>query len=119
MVAFSTTFFTIFRYFEQLNSLSLTLVALVAATTLMLLIPMSFVMSSMFKMSIQFPRNLGPRPRRANQLIYSQIFQRQLLSCIPVRCQVGGMYYMETNAKLTVIHKVVNGLKYLLVNIKV
>jgi hypothetical protein len=42
----------------------------------------------------------------------------QIESCQLIRCQVGGLYYMEAKAKLTLIHQVVNGVVYLLVNVK-
>jgi len=47
------------------------------------------------------------------------ILQRQLKSCNLIRCQVGGIYYMEGSAKLTVLHKLVNGLKHLFINVKI
>jgi len=43
----------------------------------------------------------------------------ELKSCPLIRCKVGGLYHMESKAKLTLIQKVINGLKYLLVNVRV
>ena len=120
MVSFSTSFFTILRFYEQLNLPSFTLLALFVWSTILILIPTAFVLSSLFKASKQFLSSLILRIQKIEKLPpeHKGILLRQLLACNQIRCQVGGMYYMEEKAKLTIIHKVINGLKYLLVNVK-
>jgi len=77
-------------------------------------------MSSVYRTSKQFIRNLSECIWQldSNDKLDKQMLQRQLNSCNLIRSQVGGLYYMESKAKLTLVHKVVNGLKYLLVNVK-
>jgi len=120
MVSFATSFFTMVRFFEQLNLPSVILLALFAWTTILILFPTTFVLSNLFKDSKHFLSSLILRIQNIENLPpeYRWILQRQLRACNQIRCQVGGMYYMEEKAKLTIIHKVVSGLKYLLVNVK-
>jgi len=84
-----------------------------------LLIPTTIVMSSLYKTSKNFIRSLKPCIIKLDDTIHlKEVFKRQLISCALIRCEVGGLYYMESKAKLTVVHKLVNGLKYLLVNVR-
>ena len=120
MIFFTTCFFAIFRLYRHMNLLSLALTSLITWTTILLLIPTTIVMSSLYKTSKNFIPNLIPYIRGLNiSSDRKNILLRQLISCGIIRCEVGGLYYMEAKAKLTVLHKLVNGLKYLLVNVKV
>jgi len=121
MVAFTIAFFTVIRLYKYLHPLSLCMVTLVSWTCFLLLIPLTIVMSSVYgtsrrflKVSNQCVWQLYSNEDRMNKVM----LKRQLNSCNLIRCQVGGMYYMESKAKLTVVHKLVNGFKYMLVNVK-
>jgi len=119
MLLFTTSFFAIIRLYDRMNLLSFILLSVISWTTLLLLIPTTFIMSSLYKTSTNFIRNFTPPIRRMNAPTQEKgALLRQLQSCSVIRCQVGGLYYMEAKAKLTVMHKLVNGLKYLLVNVK-
>jgi hypothetical protein len=119
MVLFSTSFFLIFRFYDQLTLLSFVMVSLLVFTTLLLIVPTTIVMSSLYKTSKAFTFNVKPCIHNLKDTTQKEILKRTIRSCATIRCEVGGLYYMETKAKLTVIHKLVNGLKYLLVNVKV
>jgi len=119
MFLFTTSFFAIVRLYDRMNLLSFILFSVITWTTLLLLIPTTFIMSSLYKTSKNFIRNFIPSIRRMNATNQQkEVLLRQLGSCSVIRCKVGGLYYMEAKAKLTVIHKLVNGLKYLLVHVK-
>jgi len=119
MILFTACFFTVLRFHDHLNFLSLALVSLLTWVTIWLLIPTTIIMSSLYKTSKNFIRNLEPCIRNLNETEPRKVvLQRQLISCGLIRCEVGGLYYMEAKAKLTVIHKLVSALKYLLVNVK-
>ena len=81
-------------------------------------------MSNMFDMSQKFSKNMScliscvfasasAADKKANQIQKSE-----LKACQLIRCSVGSLYHMEAKAKLTLIHNVVNGVVFLLVNIK-
>jgi len=119
MIFFVTSFFALLRFYDQLNLIPLVLLILITYTTLLLLLPTTMVMSALYKTSKTFIRNLKPRIRSLNESInQKEILKGQLKSCGLIRCEIGGLYFMESKAKLTLIHKIVNGLKYLLVNVK-
>jgi len=118
MILFTTCFFLVIRFHDHINFLSLTLVGIIIPVTLLLLIPTTIVMSSLYKTSKTFIRSLTPSIQNSKVANQKEILKRTLISCGILRCEVGGLYYMEAKAKLTVLHKVVNGLKYLLVNVK-
>jgi len=119
MIFFATAFFAIIRFVRHLTLLSFSMVALIAWTSALMLVPTSIVMSSLYKISTRFRRNVPPYVSCLDETQFrKEVIKRQLIGCGVIRCQVGGLYYMEAKAKLTVIHKLMNGLKYLLVNIK-
>jgi hypothetical protein len=43
---------------------------------------------------------------------------KEIRACQLIRCEVGGLYHMEVEAKLTLMHSVINGLVFLLVQHK-
>jgi len=118
MILFTTCFFLVIRFHDHINLIYLILVGIIIPVTLLLLIPTTIVMSSLYKTSKTFIRNLTPSIQNLEVTNQKEILKRTLISCRVLRCEVGGLYYMEAKAKLTVLHKVVNGLKYLLVNVK-
>jgi len=120
MIAFTITFFILFRLYKHLNLLTFSLFALTVWTALLLLIPLTFVISEMYKTSKKFIPQFTHFIWKLQESASSKaILQRQLKSCNIIRCKVGGMYYMESAAKLTVLHKLVNGLKQLFINVKI
>jgi len=119
MVVFTVSFFALFRLYKRLEMLSLILIAPVTVLQLLILIPMTLVISSLYGTSKKFTRNMAQSIRELDETARNKKkLQLELKSCNLIRCKVGGMYYMEAKAKLTTLHKVVNGLKYLLVNVK-
>jgi len=119
MVVFTVSFFALFRLYKRLNVLSLILVAPITVMQLVILIPMTLVISSLYGTSKKFTGNMAQCIREIDDTARNKkILRLGLRSCNFIRCKVGDMYYMEAKAKLTTLHKVVNGLKYLLVNVK-
>jgi len=119
MVVFTVSFFSLFRLYKRLNILSLVLVTPITVLVLILLIPMTLVISSLYVTSKKFTGNMAQCIRELDDTARNKkTLQLGLRSCNLIRCKVGGLYYMEAKAKLTTLHKVVNGLKYLLVNVK-
>ena len=118
ILVFILCFFASFRLFKYLDFLSLVFVASTAVTTCLSLVPTTLVMSSLYDISRKFSENLFPRIRFAGEKKTEMILKGYLKSCPLTRCQVGSLYHMEAKAKLTVIHNVVNGIVFLLVNVK-
>ena len=75
-------------------------------------------MSSMFDISSKFYLRLSPTIQLVPDPKAKGILERQLKSCPIIRCQVGNFYYMEAQAKLTVVHNILNGVMFLIVNTK-
>jgi len=119
MIFFTACSFTIIRFFDRLSLISLALASLIGCTAVILLIPTTIVMSNLFKISKDFRMKLISRIQHLHgESRRKQALLLQLSSCYIIRCGVGGLYYMEARAKLTVISKVINGIKFLLVNVK-
>jgi len=120
MAFFTACFFAIVRLHDYMNLLSLIILSLLAWCSFFLLIPATIIMSNLYKISKNFKPCLIPCIKNLNvPSKQKNLLERQLISCGIIRCEVGGFYYMESKAKLTVVHKLVNILKYLLVNVKV
>ena len=116
ILGFIMTFFATVRLYEDLDMLSLVFVFSCALNSLLLMTPMAIVMSSLFDISTKFARNLLPMIHLVPVKRNKEMLGRQLNSCPLIRCQVGSMYHMEAQAKLTMLHNVVNGIAFLMVN---
>jgi len=115
---FVTSFFAVVRLHRALDKLSLATVLVCVVTSVSLVGPISVVMSSLYKMSTKFSRNLSPKIKLVSNEAEKLIYLRELKSCPMIRCKVGGLYHMESKAKLTLVQKVINAIKYLLVNVR-
>ena len=119
ILTFVTSFFAFLRLYQDLELLPLFLVVVLVITAPPLAIPMSIVMSSLYDLSSKFNRYFTIRIQHiATNKTRKLVFQGQLKSCFIIRCQVGNFYYMEGKAKLTLIHNVLNGIVFLMVNAK-
>ena len=118
MLVFVSGFFACARLFSSISLVSLFLSATVSITTIALLIPTSIVMSRMFDLSLNFHVNLSSQTLQITEKQARKVFVASLKSCQLVRCKIGNWYYMEGKAKLTMLHNVLNGLAYLLINAK-
>ena len=112
------SFFAVVEKYEYLDTLSLFFVSAVTPTAFLLLAPISIVMSSLYDMSSQFHRNIFPKVHRVTIKKTKRILIYHLKSCPLIRCQVGNLYHMEAKAKLTMLHHVLNGVVFLMVNAK-
>ena len=117
MLAIVLSVFALVRLYNDLHILSLFLLTSVAFTATILIGPISIAMSSLYDMSSKFPHNLFLQIHITPEK-NSRIYKLQLKSCQLIRSQVGNFYYMESKAKLTVIHNILNGIVFLLVNVK-
>ena len=72
----------------------------------------------MYEMSKDFPENLTTQISRITDKKTKKILDGQLQSCFLIRCRVGNLYHMEAGAKLTMLHNLVNGVVFLMVNVK-
>jgi len=111
IAAFIFGFVAYVRYFDELDPFSIALLGFSQGLTLLMVILMSILMSSFYELSAKFPGNI----RRSGLHKESKtIFERELRSCPKIRCQVGGMYSMERQAKLTLLGEVINALVFVL-----
>jgi len=95
------------------------LLLILLGSSLAIMVPSSVVMSKIFQISKSFNPNITSclgsiwktlkEERRKEYLAVAKSF--------PImRCQVGGFYHMEANAKLTLLDTVINLLVFLLIN---
>ena len=110
------SFFASVRLYEDLDVICLALVSVIAFTASLVITPTAMVMSSLFDISAKFPRNIAPRIQELSDMRMKEISTRELKSCPLIRCQVGNMYHMEAKAKMTMLHNIVNGVVFLMVN---
>jgi len=118
IIVFVFTFFVLLRLWSLLNAFSITMMVVVNVSAGCLLLPTSIIMSSLYDASAQFKKNMLLNIELIPDKMARIFTYRQLKSCSLVRCEVGGLYYMEAKAKLTLLHNVVNGVVFLLVNIQ-
>ena len=115
---FILSFFAVVRLYKDLDIFSLVLVAVLAASIPLVIVPISVVMSSFYDTSSKFNRQLCLRIHLIANKKHKAVFDRELKSCPLIRCQVGNVYHMEAKAKLTLIHHVLNAIAFLMVNVK-
>lgn len=118
MGALIFSFVAIVRMYEDLHLVSLLFVGTVVSTACLIIAPTSIVLSSLYDLSCKFGENLLSKIHLVAEKKSKRTFERQLKSCLLIRCQVGNFYYMEAKAKLTLLNNVLNGIVCLLVNIK-
>jgi len=119
IVAFVVSFVTVVRLHKYLDVVSLVMISTMVWTTILDLFPTAIIMSKLYDVSQKFSWNVSERCRPIALQTDRLFLKMQIESCQLIRCQVGGLYYMEAKAKLTLIHQMVNGVVYLLVNVKV
>ena len=112
-------FFASVRLFESLNGISAAFAILMMLTAVILIVPVSCVMSSLYDVSSEFPQNISPHISKIMHKKRRRILEAHLKSCPVIRCKVGGLYHMEAKAKLTMLHQIINGVVLLMVNFKV
>ena len=87
-------------------------------STITVLTPFSITISGLFDSSAQRFRHTFPKIQLVADKKSKQILNRELKSCATVCCQVGGLYHMEAMSKLTMLGGMVNGVAFLLINMK-
>ena len=118
ILGFSLCFFAFVRLYQDLEILSLSFITIGVLSAPALLVPISIVMSSLYDMSSSFTRHLSLSFLVFASQEHREVFERQLKSCSLICCQVGNFYHVESKAKLTMIHNVLNGISFLMVNAK-
>ena len=118
IIAFSLTFFACVRISNQFDVVSYVFITIVASASIILLAPISVIMSSLYETSKELPGNLSVHVCNITERSTKKALQSQLKSCPIIRCQVGNWYHMEAKAKLTMLHTTINGLVFLMVNVE-
>ena len=75
-------------------------------------------MSSLYDMSLVFSTNMSQQIRGMANKKKRRVLEAQLTACPLIRCELGGLFHMESEAKLTMLHHVINGVVFLMVNFK-
>jgi len=117
IVVFIFAFFAMVRLREELGFLSVVMVSGASLSALLLLIPMSLILSNLYEASFRFQEYWSEKTGLVRDRHVRKHIHSQLRACLVIRCEVGGLYYMEARAKLTLLHQVVNGVVFLLVNV--
>ena len=118
ILIFIFCFFALVRLFEDLNSISFAVVAVIGSSSMILLILITMIMSNLYNMSAKFSTNLVPQIHQITDKKKRRLLEFSLKSCHLIRCQVGNLYHMEAKAKLTTLDNTITGLVFLLVNVK-
>jgi len=118
LTGFMVSFFALVRYRTRLDVLSFLFIAVYMISALCVAVPLSLVLSSIYTLSKDFRHTLSSSTRLIEGRLVRKYFQYRLNSCTLIRCKVGNLYYMEAEAKLTMIDHTVNGIMLLLVNVK-
>ena len=119
ILAFVISFFAVVKLFKYLNTLYFIFITVVVVASFAMLTPIALIMSSLYETSTKFTQYISPKIHLVTGKKSTQALLMDLKSCPLIRCSVGNMYHMESKAKLTMIHNVLNGVAYLLVNVKV
>ena len=106
------------RLFRQISCISFVFISLVAVINTPVLVLSTMVMSYFFDISSKFPESLSPQLLQITETKARRINDANLKSCRAIRCKVGSLYHMEAKATLVTLHHVINGLVFLLVNVK-
>ena len=118
LTLFIFSFFACVRIYHYLDFIYYVFMVTVLVTSLMVLAPVAVVMPNLYDTSRDFSRNLSPCICNVTQMNSKRILTRMLKSCAFVRSQIGNFYHMEAKAKLTMLNIAVNGVVFLLVNMK-
>jgi len=119
MIAFIIFFFGSARLHEELDFLTLAFAIVVFSTSFIMICTMSIVLSSLYEISTVFKPNIGIRIQKLSQPLDKKILNRELKACQTMSCQVGSLHHMEAEAKLTLADSLINGVAWLLINVKV
>jgi len=118
-VLFVVSFSALIRLHRELDIISVLMVTASSSACAALLVPTSLVMSSVYNISAQLSRNLSSKiSSLENVTIAKKNCELEIASCRFVCCQVGNWYAMEAKAKLTLVHNIINGVVFCLVNMK-
>jgi len=112
------SFFALVRLRADMDAISLFLIPATLCATVILVVPISLVMSSLYEISKKIQEILSQTKQEFSDIETRNYFEHQLKSCGLIRCKVGNMYYMEAEAKLTMLNHTVSALVFLLVNFK-
>jgi len=118
IIVFVLSFFALARLTSVLDFLAFSLL-LSSWISSGIIVPLSIILSSLFDISSQFQtNNLAIAQNIIGKNVKKQK-QSEIKSCLPIRCEVGNMYYMEAKAKLRLLQHAVSGIVFLLVNVRV
>ena len=117
LLGFIVSSYAIIRFRGILDAFSLVLIPASMIASAILIVPIALVMSSTYESSQKF-RSIVSASFLQLEVggIKKQYFERLVKTCALVSCKIGNMYYMEAQAKLTMLDLTVNGLVFLLVN---
>ena len=104
------------RLFRNISFISLFFTSLLVLNSLLVLVPVTTLMSSLYTTSSNFVTHLSPQINQVTEKKTKRILEAQLKSCPVIRCKVGCLYQMDQTVKLTMLHNVINGLVFLMVN---
>ena len=119
--AFIMSFFgsvTFFRTENGFTALDFSVTTYYCITCIIYIIPFSITISGLYDISVQRFQKISPKIQLVANKKTKQIFNRELKACATVCCQVGGLYHMEAMSKLTMLGAMVNGVAFLLINMK-
>jgi len=113
------SFFAVVRLSHDMDALLNAMLVIFTTVAVILLCLISGSMSALFDISERFRRNFFPIIELIAENKARTYYARQLKACSLIRGQVGNLYHMEARAKLSLIQHLVNGLVFVLVNVKV
>jgi len=108
--------YTLIRHRQHLDLVSFLFTLIMCVSIPLILLPMSIIMSNTYNFSDRLPKNMLYFVQGLTRAEKTEILAR-LKSYQVMRCHVGGFYYMERKAKLTLIQSLVQGVVFALLTI--
>jgi hypothetical protein len=118
LVYINVSAFALFFYWDQLDLISTSTFFSLLAIDVPILVTSSIIMSAIYDISSKFQRNMHQKIQGCGNKALERVWFKELRSCQIVRCQIGNFYHMEGQAKLTLVHTMLNNFVFMVVQRK-
>ena len=110
--------FAFARLYREISFISLVLSSLRAFNCTLTLVAVITAMACLYDISSKFSKNIYPQIRLITEKKARRIAAANFKSCRAIGCKVGSLYQMEAEVTLLTFHELINGVVFLLVNVK-
>lgn len=110
--------FVIIRFSEYLDPISFICQIAFAGVGFIIIFVILMELSKLYSLSTAYKLALVKGYSRLNSKIEQKALMREGQAYLPLRTKVGEMFYMESEAKLTILHNILNALVTMLVSVE-